>query len=206
MHSPDHQTEYGQYYVGSCEEVLESPVLDDVRGKVQLLLTSPPFPLNSKKKYGNLQGDEFREWFVSLAKPFSEMIADDGSIVIEMGNAWEEGRPVQSLLHLRSLLDFVSCPESNLRLCQQFIVYNPTRLPSPANWVTIKRTRVTDSYTNMWWMSKTDDPKADNRKVLRPYSRSMKALLDRKSYNAGGRPSQHVVSKSSFLKDNGGEH
>ena len=204
MVKPDHKTSLGRFYVGKCEELLGSEEFHQLRGQVQLILTSPPFPLNRKKRYGNLLGSDFREWFASLAILFSDLLKEDGSIVIEMGNAWEDDRPVQSLLPLHALLDFVSHPEAGLRLCQQFIAYNPSRLPSPANWVTVQRTRVTDSYTNIWWMAKSDNPKADNRKVLRPYSKTMKALLKRRSYNAGERPSQHNISETGFLKDNGG--
>ena len=200
----DHETELGSYYIGRCEELLRSEEFAHLKGQVQLILTSPPFPLNKKKTYGNLQRDEYRAWFKSLATLFSDMLSDDGSIVIEMGNAWEDGKPVQSLLHLRSLLDFVDDRDAGLRLCQQFVAYNPSRLPSPASWVTIQRTRVTDSYTNIWWMAKCDNPKADNKKVLRPYSKSMRALLERQDYNAGERPSGHRISESSFLIDNGG--
>ena len=200
----DHETKLGSYYIGRCEELLRCKEFDHLKGKVQLILTSPPFPLNKKKTYGNLQKNEYRAWFKSLATLFSEMLCDDGSIVVEMGNAWEDGRPIQSLLHLQSLLDFVEDSNAGLRLCQQFIAYNPSRLPSPASWVTIERTRVTDSYTNLWWMAKCDNPKADNKKVLRPYSRSMRALLKRQDYNAGERPSGHKISDSSFLVDNGG--
>ena len=132
------------------------------------------------------------------------MLTDDGSIVIELGNTWVPERPIQSLLHLESLIGFVKNPDANLRLCQQFISYNPSRLPSPAQWVTIKRIRTTDSYTHVWWMAKTDLPKADNRKVLRPYSKSMKQLLKRQSYNVGKRPSEHDISKKGFLTDHGG--
>ena len=199
-----HSTALGSYYVGDSVEVLRGATGDDLRGKVQLLLTSPPFPLNNKKDYGNLTGDRYREWFTGLAVTFAEMLTDDGSLVIEMGNAWEPGRPVQSLLHLESLIGFVQNPQAGLRLCQQFVCYNPSRLPSPAAWVTVRRIRFTDSYTHVWWMSRSDYPKADNRRVLRPYSRAMKALLKRKSYNAGERPSEHVISGQSFLTDHGG--
>lgn len=204
MLAANHETKLGGYYIGRCEELLRSAEFDHLKGKVQLILTSPPFPLNKKKTYGNLQKDEYRAWFRSLASLFSDLLTDDGSIVIELGNAWEDGRPVQSLLHLRSLLDFVDHDDAGLQLCQQFIAYNPSRLPSPASWVTVQRNRVTDSYTNIWWMAKCDNPKADNRKVLRPYSKSMRALLERQDYNAGKRPSGHRISDSSFLVDNGG--
>jgi len=41
---------------GLAEDALRSTLLEDLRGNVQLVFTSPPFPLNRKKKYGNLKG------------------------------------------------------------------------------------------------------------------------------------------------------
>lgn len=200
----DHGTELGDYLIGDSHEILSTKLNDDLEGKVQLILTSPPFPLNSKKSYGNLQGDEYLDWVREMAPVWSRLLTDDGSIVIELGNAWEPGRPVQSLLPLQALMSLVQHPDANLRLCQQFVCYNPSRLPSPANWVTINRIRVTDSYTNIWWLSKSDYPKADNRRILRPYSKSMQKLHERGSYNYGKRSSEHHIGETSFLTDNGG--
>lgn len=199
-----HSTSLGTYFEHDATRIRELAAEHEFLGKVQLILTSPPFPLNNKKSYGNLAGQEFLEWFVALAQDFASLLTDDGSIVVEMGNAWESGRPVQSLLPLQSLMGFVQNPAADLRLCQQFVCYNPSRLPSPASWVTINRSRVTDSFTHVWWMAKSDTPKANNRHVLRPYSKSMKRLLARQSYNVGPRPSEHVVSETGFLTDHGG--
>jgi site-specific DNA-methyltransferase (cytosine-N4-specific) len=196
-----YKTEYGKYYIGKCEEVIKKL---NLTRKIQLILTSPPFPLNNKKKYGNFSGNEYLNWFGSLAELFSSILTPTGSIVIEMGNAWEPSRPVQSLLTLNSLLTFVNNPNADLRLCQEFICYNPARLPSPAQWVTINRIRAIDSFTHVWWMSNSDMPKADNRRILRPYSKSMKKLLETQKFNSGKRPSQHVISEKSFLTDNKG--
>ena len=198
---PLYQTEYGRYYIGKCEEVIKNL---DLKGKVQLILTSPPFPLNNKKKYGNFSGEEYLTWFRELAPIFSEVLTPNGSIVIEMGNAWEPNRPIQSLLTLNSLLAFANNEKANLRLCQEFICYNPARLPSPAQWVTINRIRAIDSFTHVWWMSNSDFPKADNRKILRPYSKSMQKLLQTQKFNSGKRPSEHVISAKGFLTDNNG--
>ena len=123
-------------------------------------------------------GEEYIEWLYSLAPLFSKVLTPNGSIVLEMGNSWEKNRPVQSVLSIKALLKFLENPEANLRLCQEFVCYNPARLPSPAQWVTINRIRAIDSFTHIWWMSNTDYPKADNRRILRPYSKSMKKLLD----------------------------
>lgn len=201
---PNYFTSFGKLYIGKSEELFAGPLGADLRGKVQLIFTSPPFPLNEKKQYGNLQGEDYVNWFAAFAPLFADLLTPNGSIVIELGNAWEPGRPVQSLLPLQSLLSFVQHKEANLRLCQEFICHNPARLPSPGQWVTVERIRVTDSYTHLWWMSRTDRPKADNRNVLRPYSNSTKLMHQKSKFNAGARPSGHVISKEAFLRDNGG--
>src|ERR1051325_9513344 len=119
-----------------------------------------------------------------------------------MGNAWEGGHPGMSTLALEALLEFLRA--GNLHLCQQFICYNPTRLPTPAQWVNVDRIRVKDSYTHVWWMSPSERPYADNRKVLKPYSKAMLRLLARRTYNAGKRPSEHHIGAKSFLRNNSG--
>lgn len=187
---------------GKAEEVLTSGVADSFRGKVQLIFTSPPFPLNRKKKYGNLAGDQFVDWLAAFGAIFKDILAPNGSIVIEMGNSWVPNEPVMSTLALKSLLAFQE--RNQLHLCQEFICHNPARLPSPAQWVTIERIRLKDSHTKLWWMSPSTRPKANNRNVLTEYSPSMKKLLKTQHYNAGTRPSQHVISETSFLIDNGG--
>ena len=201
MNKPLYSTKLGKYYIDKCEDFIKHSKL---QGKVLLILTFPPFPLNKKKKYGNFCGEEYKSWFVSLAPLFESLLTDDGSIVIEMGNSWEKGRPIQSLLHLKSLMEFVENKDANLRLCQEFICYNPARLPSPAEWVTVKKIRAIDSFTHIWWMSKNDYPKANNQRILRPYSKSMQKLLSSGKYNAGARPSEHKISEKSFLKENKG--
>lgn len=199
-----YQTKYGNLYLGDFVKLFDEILEKQYKNKFNLIITSPPFPLNNKKKYGNLQGSEYYNWFISLSRIFSELLADDGSLVIEIGNSWEAGRPVQSLLHLECLLGLVKNESSNLRLIQEFICYNPSRLPSPAQWVTVNRIRTVDSYTHVWWIAKSDYPKADNAKVLRPYSKEMKKLIRKKTFNAGSRPSEHSISPNAFAKDNGG--
>lgn len=197
-------TKLGRMLLGDSIKIAEKYLNRYYKGKFQLIITSPPFPLNAKKRYGNLQGEEYLKWFINLATIFNELLADDGSLVIEIGNSWEQGRPVQSLLHLECLFGLVNNPNSDLRLIQEFIAYNPSRLPSPAQWVTVDRIRTVDSYTHVWWMSKTDFPKSDNSRVLRPYSKAMKHLIETKKFNSGKRPSQHSINPTAFAKDNGG--
>jgi DNA modification methylase len=195
-----YKTKYWKIYQWDSLNLLSSRLWKSLEWKIDLLITSPPFPLNAKKKYWNLQWEEYYNWFVSMAPIFSKLLSKNWSIVIEIWNAWEPWRPVQSLLNLKSLLWFVENKDAWLKLIQEFIVYNPARLPSPAPWVTKQRIRTIDSFTHVWWMSKTDFPKSDNSKVLRPYSKSMKNLLKNQKYNSWIRPSWHHISETSFLK------
>jgi len=200
--TPIYETELGAAFYGDSRDVLQTQRLQNHAGDIQMVFTSPPFPLNTKKKYGNLQGEEYLEWFSGFAPLLRDMVADDGSIVIEIGNAWEPGRPVMSTLVLRAFIAFLDA--ANLNLCQEFIWYNPARLPSPVQWVNIERSRVKDAFTRIWWMSPSDRPKADNRNILREYSESMKRLIKTGKYNAGKRPSEHHIGKESFKTNNKG--
>ena len=198
-----YRTTLGRSVLGKAEDVLESGAYaKDLIKKVDLIFTSPPFPLNRKKRYGNEQGEAYVRWLAEFAPLFKKVLKPKGSIVLELGNAWEPGRPVMSTLALKALLAFLERGE--LTLCQQFVWYNPARLPSPAQWVNVERIRVKDAYTHLWWMAQTDRPNADNRQVLTNYSTSMQRLLERKSYNTGKRPSEHHIGEKSFLKNNTG--
>jgi len=199
---PSYVTRFGRIYRGSCEDVLRTYPVTLRRGKCQLLFTSPPFALNRKKKYGNLEGEDYIRWFASLAPLFREQVTSSGSIVVELGNAWIRGKPTMSTLSMKALIAFLEA--ADLHLCQEFICYNPAKLPTPAEWVTVRRIRVKDAFTRVWWMSPTDNPRADNRKVLTRYSESMMSLLRRGTYNPGKRPSGHVIGKDSFFGNGSG--
>jgi len=200
--NPYYRTELGEAYCTSIEKFIESECTKAIKGQIDLIFTSPPFPLIAKKKYGNQRGDEYLRWIVTVIHELSRFLRPEGSLVIEIGNAWIKGSPVMSTLPLETLLAIQKT--TNLNLCQQFICHNPARLPGPAQWVTVERIRVKDSFTHVWWFSPSERPKANNRKVLQPYKKSMQKLMERKSYNAGRRPSGHHISENSFFVDNGG--
>lgn len=197
-----YDTKLGKCLHGNVGNILNKKAFQKYKGKVNLIFTSPPFPLNRKKKYGNLKGIEYIEWLTKITTSLKDYLAEDGSFVIEIGNSWEENEPVMSTLPLETLLSIKS--KGNFKLCQQFIWFNTAKLPSPVQWVNIERARVKDSFTNIWWLSKISTPKANNKNILEEYSKSMKKLFKTKKYNSGLRPSEHEIGEKSFLKNNGG--
>jgi site-specific DNA-methyltransferase (cytosine-N4-specific) len=190
-----YETELGQCYHADALDVLR--LLPD--NSVALVLTSPPFALRRQKAYGNVTPAEYVEWFWPFAEQVHRVLDPQGSFVFDLGGAWNRGSGTRSLYPYRLILRLI---EGGFHLAQEFYWFNPSKLPTPAEWVTIRRTRVKDAVNTLWWLSKTESPRADNRRVLRPYSRSMRRLL-RDGYEAARRPSQHDISPH-FRRDNGG--
>jgi len=193
---PYYRTEQGEAYLGDSLHLMEE--LPD--RSINLIVTSPPFALTRKKEYGNKSADEYVEWFLGFARQFHRILTDDGSLVIDLGGAYLPGTPVRAIYQFELLIRL--CRELDFFLAQEFFHYNPSRLPAPAEWVNVRRIRVKDSVNVVWWLSVSRWPKADNRKVLKPYSESMRQLLEN-GYKAKKRPSGWDISDK-FSKDNAG--
>ncbi len=196
FNAPYYETTNGVAYLGDSLDYLK--LIPD--NSVNLILTSPPFALTSQKEYGNKSSIDYVDWFLDFGKEFYRILKPDGSFVVDLGGAYLPGFPVRSLYQYELLIRLVK--EVNFHLAQEFFHYNPARLPAPAEWVNVRRIRVKDSVNLVWWLSKTEYPKADNRKVLRPYSDAMKQLL-KKGYKAKMRPSGHNITNK-FNKENEG--
>lgn len=195
--APAYSTERGSMYCGDAFEVLHLLIRQGVRAK--LIHTSPPFALVRQKAYGNEDSDSYIRWFERFIPLFQQVLDPQGSLVIDIGGSWIKGLPAKSIYQYKLLIKLC---ESGFYLAQEFYHYNPARLPTPAEWVTIRRMRVKDAVNNVWWLTLDPFIDADNRRILAPYSDSMKTLLE-KGYKAGMRPSGHGISKK-FQTDNGG--
>lgn len=192
---PYYQTTYGKAYLGDSLELM-AKLPDD---SINLVVTSPPYALHFKKEYGNEDQRRYVEWFLPFGREFHRLLKEDGSFVLDIGGAWTPGRPTRSLYHFELLVAL--CKEAGFHLAQEFYWYNPAKLPSPAEWVNVRKIRVKDSVECVWWLSKTPWPKADNQKVLNEYSPDMRRLLER-GYKTKVRPSGHRIT--SKFTDRGG--
>ncbi len=167
---------------------------------IDLVLTSPPYALHFKKEYGNMDQQHYVDWFLPFADQIKRILKPVGSLVLNIGGSWTPGAPARSLYHFRLLLAL--CDKLGFNLCQEFFWYNPAKLPVPAEWVNVRRIRVKDSVEYIFWLSQSLFPKADNRKVLQPYSKDMKRLI-RRGIKKTKRPSGHNITEK-FARDRGG--
>jgi site-specific DNA-methyltransferase (cytosine-N4-specific) len=191
-----YQTDLGKMIHGDALECIEKFVKPN---SVDLIMTSPPFGLVRKKDYGNVDAKDYLEWFRPFGQIFKRSLKERGSLVIDIGGSWVPGQPTRSLYHFKLLI--MLCEEIGFHLAQEFYWWNPSKLPTPAEWVTVQRIRVKDAVNCIWWLSINPNPKASNRRVLQPYSESMKDLL-KNGYKAKKRPSGHEISDK-FSIDHG---
>lgn len=189
------QTKHGTIYLGDSLEFMRDSVES---ASVDLIMTSPPFGLVRKKTYGNVDADRYVDWFRPFGAEFKRVLKPSGSLVIDIGGAWIPGQPTRSLYHFELLL--MLCKEIGFHLAQELFWWSPSKLPTPAEWVTVRRVRVKDAVDCVWWLSPTPWPKASNRRVLAPYSDAMRSLL-KNGYKPKLRPSGHDISDK-FGTDN----
>jgi DNA modification methylase len=194
---PFYKTRFGEILWGDSRSYLFNLAH---RESVDLIMTSPPFGLVRKKSYGNEDAEQYCQWFRPFAEGVQRVLKKNGSLVIDIGGAWVPGQPTRSLYHFKLLIMLVE--EFGFHLCQEHYWWNPSKLPTPAEWVNVRRVRVKDAVNCIWWLAKTPFPKANNRRVLQPYSNSMRELL-KNGYVAKLRPSGHDISEK-FQIDNGG--
>jgi site-specific DNA-methyltransferase (cytosine-N4-specific) len=197
--APFYYTDLGAAYLGNSLTLMK----EIKPNSIQLIMTSPPYALQKKKKYGNKPPGEYVDWFMDFAKEFKRIIKSDGSIVIDIGGSWVKGKPTKSLYQYELLLRL--CSELELYLAQDMYWFNKAKLPSPAQWVTVNRWRLKDAVDQIFWLSKTPNPKANNKRVLKEYSKSMQTLLKNKNYYKPDalRPSGYRISDK-FYTGNGG--
>lgn len=203
-------SDLGAMYQGDSIELLQQ--LPDE--SIDLVVTSPPFALQHQKEYGNKELGAYNDWFMEFVPEVRRVLAPHGSFVIEIGGAFKKGWPERSTYQFDLLTRIVD--EGEFHLAQDFYWFNPAKLPSPIEWVNVRKIRVTDAVTHVWWLSKDINkdaaniegeqpiPEANNQRVLQEYSDSQKQLIETGDYNAGKRPSGHDIHPDAFANDNEG--
>ena len=189
------QTENGSTICGDSLEVMRTLESESV----DLCVTSPPYDLSTPKEYGNLNGDAYVNWLLPFCQEIHRLLKPTGSLVMNISSGWEKGRPVKKVTQYQVLLELIH--GLGFHLAQDMFWHNPA--PIPSCYAALSRDRVVSSVECLWWLSKTERPKADNRKVLRPYSGWMRKVIDDGKVRNKKSPSGHTIQHDA-LKDHGG--
>tara|TARA_Y100001980_G_C14477258_1_gene256365 strand:- start:50 stop:982 length:933 start_codon:yes stop_codon:yes gene_type:complete len=196
-----YQKKYGSCWSGDSIKLMKSIP----SSSIDLIFTSPPYALLTKKSYGNVSQSEYVDWFRPFANEFHRILKDSGSFVLNIGSSWIKGQPTKSIYQYELLVDLCrrkDMPEKSFYLAQEFFWHNPAKLPLPVEWVNRRRVRVKETIENIFWFSKTPNPKSDNNKTLIAYSPSQEKLF-LNGYNKGKRPSGSIVGDKWNIRHKG---
>lgn len=170
-------------------------------GSVDLLFTSPPFPLLSGRQYGTSTPGEWLEWMTGLVRDWRGLLAPTGSMIFHLGECRHRGAPTESAYIERFVLRLID--DVGLHLAGRLFWQNPARLPN-LQWAAIRRVRVRSTVEPVLWFSRSEHCKADNRRVLVPYAASTRQRYLGRKAEPAERPSGLAFGAESWSRDNGG--
>lgn len=154
----------------------------DVNTPIQLCLTSPPFPLQKARNYGNPKGVRaYIEFLLSVLEPIAKRLVKGGSLVLNISNdIFKQGSPARST-YLERLIIAIE-DELDLQLMDRIVWHNKNKPPGPTKWACSRDTpfHMKSGYEPVLHFS--NDPlstKANNRNILLPNSKeTMKLIVD----------------------------
>lgn len=174
--------------------------IDD--GSLQLIFTSPPYPLNRQRAYGGWGPDRYVDTFMEHIDQMVPLLTHDGSMVINLCDVYDRGVPALNTYQEELV---VRLKQKGLYLAGKEVWVNPSK-PRTTPWVTQKRERIVNGFETFYWWAPTPHPKANNRNVLDGYSERFIEDLKRGGHVAkaisGSR--QAHPGKARFAVDNGG--
>jgi len=181
-------TELGVAILGSCDTVFAS-----VDAPITLVVTSPPYPLATARKYGNPTEPEFVDWLCRTLEPVVKNLVPGGSICLNLSNdIFLPKSPARSMYGERLMLALHD--KLGLWKMDTLIWENPQKPPGPIQYASLARTQLNVGYEPVYWL--TNDPskvKADNRRVLQAHTEHHLALI-----KAGGEQREDVFSDGAY--------
>lgn len=165
-------TKLGLAIWGSWEDVF--PKLDE---PISVYLSSPPYPLQRPRAYGNPTEADYADFICKAMEPIVRNLKVGGSIVLNLSNSiFLPGMPARSLYQER--LTLALCDRFSLFKMDTLIWANTSAPPGPVRYASISRQQLNTGYETLLWL--TNSPKdcfSDNRRVLEPHSEKHKKLI-----------------------------
>lgn len=154
-------TDLGIAILGSCDSVFSS-----IDAPITLVVTSPPYPLASARKYGNPSLEHYVDWICKMVEPLIRNLVPGGVLTLNVSNdIFVPGTPVRS--NYRERLVIALEDRFGLSKVDEFIWENPSKPPGPLQWASLTRQQLNVAWEPVYAF--TNDPyrlKSNNRRVL----------------------------------------
>lgn len=196
------ETIRNQYICGDCLELLKTIP----EGSVDLIMTSPPYA-DQIKDYGDIvkkiKPNEYIDWFIPRAKEMFRVLKNTGSFVLNISDKLDGS--FQNIYVFKLVVAL--CEEVGFNLVRDYIWYNPATPPNVFSRGNMGRTKKSHEYC--FWFSKGTSWTFNMDPIRKPYSESMKDIIDGKEVTRGGRnnntrPSRHNFDLSHPWDNKGG--
>jgi site-specific DNA-methyltransferase (cytosine-N4-specific) len=183
---------------------LSSDVYSALKGDepITLCLTSPPYPLRNSRAYGNVDAAQYTDFILENLAPIVDNLRPGGSVCLNISNdIFETGRPSRSL-YLEKLIIAIN-EELGLELMDRLCWHNPSKPPSPTQWMAKTRQQLKSNFEPIYWF--TNDAqlcRSNNRRVLQPHTERMKRFIQSggEQTSRTGSDGAYAVKPGSYIK------
>ena len=165
-------------------------------GSVNLILTSPPYPV-VKREYGRFSVPEWLAWMNRLTGMWKDLLADDGTIAVNLMDVFVSGSPALSPYVERFTLSAID--NHGLHLAGRMPWHSPSKLGN-IQWTAKAKVRPKNTLEHVILFSKSPHPAWDITRMPRGEygARSAaKAASDAKRA-AARRPSGYDINPKAF--------
>ncbi len=169
-----------------CDDSRE--VLKEFVGRVDLIVTSPPYADARHKHYDSIHPDKFVEWFMSFHEPFYNALKPEGSLVINI-----KDKVVDGVRHRYVWKTIEALSERGWYAIDDYLWHKPN--PMPGRWPT----RLRDGWEYCFHLSKSKRPYFNADAVRKPIGDWVETRLAKLGKNDLSR--HNSANQSGFGRD-----
>lgn len=161
------------------------------------MITSPPYPLKSKRAYGNPDVDQYVDFICDAIEPILPKLADGGSICLNVSNdIFMSKSPARSTYWMKLCIAL----EERLSLhYMDDLLWTSNKIPGPTMWCCRTKQQLKHGYEHCLWF--TNNPAkcfSDNRRVLQPNTKAHQKFVDK-----GGIKQNSINGDGAYVKNIG---
>lgn len=172
------------------------------KGSVSLICLSPPYP-SIKREYGTLGVPEWLSWMKRLTLLWKELLAEDGTLAVNLMDCFVPGTPTLSPYVERYALSTID--EGGYHLAGRQIWHSPTKLGN-IQWTGVRKVQPRSTTEHILLFSKSANPNWDiNRMPRGPVSKRSAARIEKEiARGRQKRPSGYDINAEAFYRGNAG--